>query len=112
MKSKASVVSFIAVLLLSAMALTLVDLITANPGIAPPLLEVYIRSDGSIDPATVPIQRVGSIYTFTGDLMNSTLIVERDSVVIDGAGYKLQGNGNFWNTGITLTNRRNVFIKT
>jgi nitrous oxidase accessory protein NosD len=110
-KSKAFAASFVIALLLSAAALTLVNLVTANPGIAPPLLEVYIRSDGTVDPLMVPIQRTGSIYTFTGDLMNATLIVERDNIMIDGAGYKLQGNGNFWNTGITLTNRSNVLVK-
>jgi nitrous oxidase accessory protein NosD len=31
--------------------------------------------------------------------------------VIDGTGYRLQGNGQYWNTGITLTNRSNIVIK-
>ncbi len=29
---------------------------------------IYIRADGSIDPADAPIQRNGSIYTLTGNI--------------------------------------------
>jgi nitrous oxidase accessory protein NosD len=83
----------------------------ANPLPAPSILEVYIRSDGSVDPATVSIQRAGSIYTFKSDLTNSTIEVQCNNITIDGAGFKLQGNGPYWNTGITLKYRRNVIIK-
>jgi hypothetical protein len=104
-------VSFVVVLLFSVVGLFFAGLVGANPLPAPSILEVYIKSDGSVDPASVPIQRTGSVYTFTGDLTNSTIVIERDNVVIDGAGFKLQGNGYWWNTGITLTNRHNVLIK-
>lgn len=103
--------SFVVVLLFLVVGLFFVGLVGANPLPAPPILEVYIRSDGSIDPSTVPIQRTGNSYTFTSDLTNSTITVERDNIVIDGAGYRLQGNGQWWNTGVTLTNRSNVIIK-
>jgi nitrous oxidase accessory protein NosD len=59
----------------------------------------------------VPIQRTGNTYTFTGDITNATIQVERDKTVIDGAGFTLQGYGPWWHTGITLTNRSNVMIK-
>jgi len=111
MKRKTASLLFILSFLLSATAPALINLATANPLPAPPILEVYIRSDGTLDPATAPIQQTGNTYTFTGDLTNATITVERDNIVIDGAGYKLQGNGPIWNTGITLTNRRNVAIK-
>jgi hypothetical protein len=111
MKRKIAGFLFIMAFLLSATGLTLVNLATADPIPAPPILEVYIRSDGTVDPSIAPIQRTGNIYTFTSDLTNSTIIVQRDNIVIDGAGFKLQGNGPIWNTGITLTNRRNVIIK-
>jgi hypothetical protein len=110
-KSRTSAASFIAVLLLPVVGLMFVGLAEANPGLAFPTLKVYIRSDGSVDPSRVPIQRVGSVYTFTGDFTNSTIVVERDNIVIDGAGYKLQGNGVYSNTGIILKNRNNVLIK-
>ena len=111
MNRKVAVASFIMALLFSVVCLMFVGLSGANPLPAPPILEVYIRSDGSIDPSAVPIQREGNIYTFTGDLTNSTITVECDNIVIDGAGFKLQGNGEIWNTGLTLTSRSNVIIK-
>jgi hypothetical protein len=51
---------------------------------------VFINSDGSVDPASVPIQRSGNTYFFTGDVY-ACLIVNKSDVVIDGAGYTLRG---------------------
>jgi parallel beta-helix repeat protein len=53
---------------------------------------IYIRSDGSVEPSTAPIQRVGNVYAFTADVQGS-IIVERDNCVVDGAGFALQGTG-------------------
>jgi parallel beta-helix repeat protein len=53
---------------------------------------IYIRSDGSVEPSTAPLQRVGNVYTFTADVQGS-IIVEMDNVAIDGAGFALQGTG-------------------
>lgn len=69
----------------------------------------YIRADGSVDPSTAPILNIGNVsYTFT-DNINDSIIVERDNIVIDGAGYTLQGLGN--ETGINITGRSNVTVK-
>jgi hypothetical protein len=57
------------------------------------LSSIRIQSDGSVYPANVPIQRSGNVYTFTGDVY-ATIVVDRDNVVIDGAGYVLQGTYN------------------
>jgi nitrous oxidase accessory protein NosD len=57
------------------------------------LPSIRIRSDGSIDPANVPIRREGDLYTFAGDIY-ATMVIEKDNVVIDGAGYALQGTYN------------------
>jgi nitrous oxidase accessory protein NosD len=111
MKRKVAGASFVMALLFSVVCLMFVSSAEANPLPAPSILEVYIRSDGTVDPATVPIQREGDIYTFTGDLTNSTITVECDNIVIDGADYKLQGNYYWWDIAITLENRRNVIIK-
>jgi len=112
MKKTATGLAFIMALLLSGTAAVMfVNLAEANPLPAPPILQVYIRSDGAVDPSTVPIQRVGNIYTFTSDIRNATIDVQCDNVVIDGAGFTLQGNAQMWDTGITLTNRSNVIIK-
>ncbi len=54
---------------------------------------IRINSDGSLEPADAPIQRNGDVYTFTDDV-NASIVVDRDNVVIDGAGYTLQGTYN------------------
>jgi hypothetical protein len=51
---------------------------------------VFIDSDGSINPNSVPIQRSENTYFFTGNVY-ACLIVNKSDVVIDGAGYALCG---------------------
>ena len=58
---------------------------------------IYIRADGSIDPDTALIQRDGNIYTFADNIYYDEIVVERDNIVVDGAGYTLQGSG-FWDS--------------
>jgi parallel beta-helix repeat protein len=99
---------FVLVLLSSAVVVGVVRPVTA-PG------TIYIRPDGSVDPETAPIQRVGDTYTFAGDIYSpfvldkSAIVVERDNVVLDGAGYSLQGVGN--GMGINVTSRGNVTVE-
>jgi len=70
---------------------------------------IYIRSDGSVE-GTDKIQRDGDVYTFTADIFDSYgIVVERDNIVVDGAGYTLQGTGNY--TGISLVDRSNVTVR-
>jgi len=72
-------------------------------------MTIYIKVDGSIDPSTAPISSVENItYSFTG-LINSSIVVERDNIVIDGTGNVVQGTGT--RMGIDLTGRINVTIK-
>ena len=68
---------------------------------------IYIRADGSIDPDTAPIQLDGNIYTFTDNIYHE-IVVESDNIVVDGAGYTLQGTGAWGSTGISLSGRNNV----
>jgi parallel beta-helix repeat protein len=68
-----------------------------------------IRSNGSVDPSTAPIQRDGDVYTFTDDIVGYTIASERDNVIIDGGGYSLIGNGN--STGILILNRKGVTVR-
>ncbi|MBS7647687.1 MAG: NosD domain-containing protein [Candidatus Bathyarchaeia archaeon] len=67
---------------------------------------IYIRADGSVE-GTDKIQRVGNVYTFT-DNINDSIVVEKDNIIIDGAGYALQGT---WGIGLNLAYRSNVTIK-
>jgi parallel beta-helix repeat protein len=70
---------------------------------------IYIRVDGSIDPPSANITSLdGVTYTFTGNIKDE-IVIERDSIVVDGAGYTLQGTGS--ELGIYLLFRSNVTIK-
>ncbi len=54
---------------------------------------IRILSDGSIEPAEVAIHRNGDVYTFTDNIC-AQIVVDRANIVIDGAGYTLQGTYN------------------
>ncbi len=69
---------------------------------------IYIRADGSIEGTTDIMTFDNVTYTFT-DNMNDEIIVERDDIVVDGAGYTLQGTGS--EIGIYLLLKNNVTIK-
>jgi len=68
---------------------------------------IYIRADGTLD-GTDKILRDGNVYTFTEDVFGS-IVVEKDDVVIDGAGYRLQGDGN--ENGVTLRHINNITVR-
>jgi len=110
MKKTVSVFILLFVLFLAYISLQFVDLVSANflPP-PPPTVQVYIRPDGTVDPATTPITRFGDVYVFADNLLNHTLEVQRDNIVVDGAGFTLKGVGV--NAGITLSGRKNVTIK-
>ena len=84
-----------------------VDVASANffPESAPQ--GIRIESEGSVT-GTDMMQRNGNVYTFTGGIYDS-IVVLRDNVVIDGAGYALRGDGN--STGVFLQDRTNVTIR-
>jgi len=89
-------------------SLQFVGLVSANFFPAPvPDHSIEITEDGAVN-GTDKIQRSGNVYTFTGDIVGS-IVVFRSGIVIDGAGYTLQGNGNL--TGIWLQGENNVEIK-
>jgi parallel beta-helix repeat protein len=72
---------------------------------------VYIRADGSIDPPDAPIYRNGDLYTLTGNITSNSdgVRIERDDMVLDGAGFSVQGFGG--SMGIALYDRSNVTIE-
>ena len=73
---------------------------------------IYIRADGSVDPPTASISTVDNFtYTLTGDIFFESIAVERDNIVVDGAGYKVLGTNEKDTSGISLSRRRNVTIK-
>jgi len=70
---------------------------------------IYIMANGSVYPSTANITSIDNVtYTFTTNIYDK-VVVERDNIVVDGAGYILQGPGN--GTGIRLLGISNVTIK-
>lgn len=88
---------------------------------------IYIRVDGSIDPPTAPIQRNGYIYTLTDNITipprtnpGVLLRIERDNIVLDGAGFTVRNTAPTPRShdcvtpipiGVLLSGRHNVTIK-
>jgi len=72
---------------------------------------IYIKADGSVV-GTTHISSVDNVtYIFT-DNINDSIVVERDNIVVDGAGYTLQGTGALgFFSGVYLYGRSNVTIK-
>jgi parallel beta-helix repeat protein len=77
---------------------------------------IYVLADGSIQPSTAPISSVDNvIYTLTDNITgnvppnSSAIIIQRDNIIIDGAGYTLQGSGS--GKGFYLYRISNVTIK-
>jgi parallel beta-helix repeat protein len=72
---------------------------------------IYIRANGSVDPATAPILSLDNItYIFT-DNINDSLILEKDNILVDAVGYTLEGTGAYDSKGLSITERSNVTIK-
>jgi len=69
---------------------------------------IYIRADGSVE-GTTDISSADNVTYYFTDNIYEEIVVERDNIVVDGAGYTLQGTGNY--TGISLVDRSNVTIK-
>lgn len=78
---------------------------------------IYIRADGSIDPPTAPISTVDNVtYTLTGNITNITInadgiVVQRSPIIIDGAGYTVEGAGIGGGRGFYLSSITNVTIR-
>jgi len=74
---------------------------------------IYIRADGSIDPPAAQISSIDNVtYSLTDNVASDTggIVVERDNIVVDGAGYTLQATWG-WGKGIDLFLRSNVTIQ-
>lgn len=96
---------------LSIMSVLSLCVVTPQPVRAQVSGIIYIASDGSVytsTNATVPILRDGDVYTFNGSIFDYSIVVQRDNIIIDGAGYTLQGTGDY---AIDLSQRSNVTIR-
>lgn len=71
---------------------------------------IYIKADGSIDPSDAPINTTDLInYRIISNIINRSIIVERDNITIQGFNHIVQGNASL-RVGIDLTNRKNVTL--
>ncbi len=55
---------------------------------------IFIRSDGSIEPSSAPIQRNGNLYVFTDDIHTDGISIQKEGITLDGAGHTLMGPYN------------------
>jgi parallel beta-helix repeat protein len=88
----------------------------ANPPsfMSGPLASIYILSNGTVV-GTDSIQCNENSYTFTSDI-KGYVVVQKDNIVIDGAGYTLSGEGSSGlavqsTTGINLVHTTGVAIQ-
>jgi len=68
-------------------------------------LTIYIRSDGSIEPAGAPINRSGDLFKFTDDIYGR-IYIERNNTSLYGNGYFLDGMNSHY--PVTINNRDNI----
>jgi parallel beta-helix repeat protein len=69
---------------------------------------IYIRADGTVE-GTEAITSLDNVtFTFTANL-NDSIVVERNGIVLDGAGYTLQGTGV--GIGLDLSSRANITLQ-
>lgn len=75
---------------------------------------ICIAEDGSVNSTATPILQVKNVYTLTDNIVNRTLIVQKDDIIIDGGGYTLEGyidEYSYADKGINLQGRSNVTVK-
>ena len=75
---------------------------------------IYILPNGTVDPPTAPIQRNGSTFTLTDNILTSAtqgISIERNNTILDGAGHTIQGANHGGSSGILIWIRSNVTVK-
>jgi parallel beta-helix repeat protein len=72
---------------------------------------IYIKANGDVSPSTAPISRSGDTYRLTGNITGNLvdgIDVQRNNVVLDGAGFTLNGTRRANSNGIYLAFVSNV----
>lgn len=108
MKKTVAITLIMVLLFTAATGAIVVYLVKADPYIEPERapLGYRIYNNGTYN---VPsLRQNGDIYTLTGNI-NGTIVIERDGIVLDGAGYTLQGKGD--SIGVWLQDRKGVTIR-
>jgi len=71
---------------------------------------ITIKADGTVDPSWAPIQRDGHKYTLTDNIYGK-IVVNRSGIIIDGAGYTVQGEGPYTDFGFDTNFMSNLTIR-
>jgi len=72
---------------------------------------IYIRADGSVEPSDAPIGTTDYIhYKIYDDIINRSIIVERDGITLQGNNRLIQGDGSL-KVGINLTGRTDILVE-
>lgn len=69
---------------------------------------IYIKPDGSVDPASAPIIRHGNGYKLSDNVLGS-IYVQRPGITLVGNGYTIQGSGTDY--GVYLDSVSDVILK-
>jgi parallel beta-helix repeat protein len=83
-----------------------------------PMQNGYIRSDGTVEPQTLPIEKSGNRYTLIDNIVNYTIEIQIDDIVLDGNGHSMifspigdVPNHIYGNPAINIINRTNVLVQ-
>jgi parallel beta-helix repeat protein len=108
MKNALALIIVIALLLSSIANMGLMKNAAANPALKPeePPPGYTINADGRYYGEN--IRREGNTYTLTGNI-NCPIVIEKDNIVLDGAGYNVEGNGV--HAGVWLQDKSGITIK-
>jgi len=75
---------------------------------------IYIRAGGEVDPAEAPISRNGDIYTLISNISGHSgdgIVIERSNIILDGAGFTVNGTYPPDPNGINLASVDNVTVR-
>jgi parallel beta-helix repeat protein len=108
MKRTAAALALVMLLLVFTVGIEVVRITVADPYIppeeAPSGCRIYSNGTYTVE----NLRQDGNVYTFTDDV-DGSIVIERDNIVLDGAGYTLRGSGSSF--GIWLQDRTNVTVK-
>jgi len=101
----------VALLLLSVMVIPVQFLKSAHAWNASET--IYVHPDGSIEPSSAPISKVGNAYMMTDDIMthyDGIVFMANDSI-LDGGGHMLGSSNPTYGTGLEMDGLHNVEVR-
>jgi len=110
-------ISYVFLFLIAGVLFVNISFASYWPDPGPDLPRIYIRNNGIVQPETSLIERTGSIYKLTGDIVHYTLDIQCDNIILDGQGHTIQGKSSRikgfddGNNGIITDGQKNVTIK-